>query len=236
MSNQVFDKYQETLVLSHKGRADDNSDQEEWDDQDFLDLLDETESSGYREQRMQELSQMMTDAKSNVDRSTVQTLTDEAELFDLTTTTAASSGLLKNKRQNKPNVVVHFFDPNFGTCKLMDQRLEELAARHFNTTTFVRIAAANAPFLSVKLKIQVLPCVVAYINGVEVKRLLGFGELGNDPTKLDGKVLEAVLLRSGVLSRMSLTGSSKTVNFAGPSQSKIRGSKITSNDSDDDWD
>lgn len=238
MSNEILEKYQDTLLSSRKSREDDsgsNSDKEEWDDQDFLDLLDDTDSSAYRAQRMQELSQMMAASNSNVERASVRTLNSEAELFEMTTTTAQNSGLLKAKRSQMPNIVVHFFDERFETCKLMDLRLSELAERHFNTTTFVRIAAKDAPFLTVKLDIHVLPCVIAYVNGKETKRLLGFAELGNVPTKLDRGVLEAVLLKSGVLSRISLP-SAKQVSFGDKQGSRIRGSRVTNHDDeDDDW-
>lgn len=42
---------------------------------------------------------------------------------------------------------------------------QKLAAKHFNTK-FLRVDVANVPFLVVKLEIKVLPCVIAFIDGV----------------------------------------------------------------------
>lgn len=249
-SNEILNQYQDNLIknnTSNLSNANDDSEKEDWDDQDFLDLLEEDDDSitKYREQRVQELSQQMKDSRDHVDRAQVQTLTSEAELFELTTTTGASAGYLKNqkgragsgKNANVPAVVVHFFHPEFQTCKLMDARLQELARRHFNTTRFVRISAADAPFLTARLNIQVLPCVIGYVNGVERKRLLGFEELGNDPNKLDLQVLESALLQSGVLDRIATAGGKKNGGILGFQQtSSIRGAKKPSYDDDDDWD
>ncbi|KAJ3153912.1 hypothetical protein HDU89_008777 [Geranomyces variabilis] len=69
--------------------------------------------------------------------------------------------------------------------ELMDTHLEALARLH-PKTRFVRIDVENAPFLVEKLKVQVLPCVVPFIDGVSVDRLVGFelvGDADNVPTK-----------------------------------------------------
>lgn len=244
-----MDQYQDTLIKSNKTKNSDDDEDENWDDQDFLDLLEDDSFGGdkYREQRVQELAQQMKESRNHIERSTVRTLTSEAELFELTTSTAASNGLLKTnsssgtaKKSNVPTVIVHFFHPDFPTCKLMDKRLQELASRHFHTALFVRIAASDCPFLATRLEIQILPCVIAYVNGVERKRLLGFGELGNEPTKLDVQVLEGVFVRSGVLQRVSGSSNGGGKSILGFQGSSIRGAKKASyendDDDDDDWD
>lgn len=59
----------------------------------------------------------------------------------------------------------------------------------------------NAPFLVTKLKIQVLPCVLAFINGVSVDRIVGFEGLGYTADTFTTKDLESRLLGSGVVLR-----------------------------------
>lgn len=59
----------------------------------------------------------------------------------------------------------------------------------------------NAPFLVTRLKIQVLPCVLVFINGVSVDRIVGFEGLGYTQDTFTTKDLEARLLGSGVLQR-----------------------------------
>lgn len=58
----------------------------------------------------------------------------------------------------------------------------------------------DAPFFSVKLGIKVLPCVVMFVNGVAVDRIVGFDGLG---TKDDfpTAALETILLKFGVITR-----------------------------------
>lgn len=63
----------------------------------------------------------------------------------------------------------------------------------------------NAPFLVTKLKIQVLPCVLAFIDGVSVDRIVGFEGLGYMPDNFTTQDLEARLLASGVVQRAKAT-------------------------------
>ena len=63
----------------------------------------------------------------------------------------------------------------------------------------------NAPFLVTKLKIQVLPCVLSFIDGVSVDRIVGFDGLGYTPDNFTTKDLEARLLASGVVKRAKAT-------------------------------
>lgn len=65
----------------------------------------------------------------------------------------------------------------------------------------------NAPFLVTKLKIQVLPCLIAFVDGVGVDRVVGFeglagsggGGLGVGVDDFRTKDLEARLLAAGGL-------------------------------------
>ncbi len=86
----------------------------------------------------------------------------------------------------------------------------------------------NAPFLVTKLKIQVLPCVLAFINGVSADRIVGFEGLGYSEDSFTTRDLEARLLRVGVLVRAKTTGDGKLLK---------KGRKEEKDDSDgDDWD
>lgn len=64
----------------------------------------------------------------------------------------------------------------------------------------------NAPFLVTRLKIQVLPCVLVFVNGVSVDRIVGFEGLGYTQDTFTTKDLEARLLGSGVLQRAKAVG------------------------------
>lgn len=81
----------------------------------------------------------------------------------------------------------------------------------------------NAPFLVTKLKIQVLPCVVAFVDGVSVDRIVGFEGLGFGEDDFKTKDLEGRLLAAGVLFR------AKTIK-------EDQSNGIQDDDDDDDWD
>jgi len=72
----------------------------------------------------------------------------------------------------------------------------------------------NAPFLVTKLKVQVLPCVLAFVNGVSVDRIVGFEGLGYTQDTFTTKDLEARLLNSGVIQRAKATGDAGGIRFA----------------------
>jgi thioredoxin-like negative regulator of GroEL len=86
----------------------------------------------------------------------------------------------------------------------------------------------NAPFLVTKLKVQVLPCVIAFVNGVTVDRIVGFEGLGYTQDTFTTKDLEARLLTSGVIQR------AKTTENAGVKFGVTK--KKEESDDDDDWD
>lgn len=63
----------------------------------------------------------------------------------------------------------------------------------------------NAPFLVTKLRVQVLPCVLAFVKGVSVDRIVGFEGLGYTQDTFTTKDLEERLLGSGVVQRAKTT-------------------------------
>jgi thioredoxin-like negative regulator of GroEL len=85
----------------------------------------------------------------------------------------------------------------------------------------------NAPFLVTKLKIQVLPCVLAFVDGVSVDRIVGFEGLGYTQDTFTTKDLEGRLLASGVVQRAKAQNDA-AIRFAAQKQEE--------SDDDDDWD
>lgn len=95
------------------------------------------------------------------------------------------------------HVVVHFYHPEFRRCGIMNGHLQTLAQKFFSTK-FFKIQVEQAPFLVEKLKIKVLPCVVLFIDGISVDRVIGFEELG-DRDDFPTINLERRLMKSGVI-------------------------------------
>lgn len=81
-----------------------------------------------------------------------------------------------------------------------------------------------------KLKVQVLPCVIAFVGGQGVDRIVGFEGLGYGTDKFTTNDLERRLLQCGVLVREKMTeGESATLRRAAAR-------KEDEYDDDDDWD
>ncbi|KAF2810934.1 thioredoxin-like protein [Mytilinidion resinicola] len=169
----------------------------------------------FRERRLQQLHEEFNRAKQlrSSEHGTYTEIKDEKTLMDITTSTKYC--------------VVHFFKPDFGRCAVMDGHLESLAPTHYETR-IVRINVDNAPFLITKLKIQVLPCVIAFVDGVGVDRVIGFEGLGRTPDTFTTRDLEARLIRAGVLVREKVQGVKKGT--------AVRRGKVAEEDSGDDWD
>lgn len=196
------------------------------DEDDLIKQLEEEEHDGaaldaFREQRLQQLHaeyQRAQTLRSAGDHGTYAEIKDEKALMDITTSSARLC-------------VVHFFKPDFHRCSVMDAHLEQLAGKHFDTR-FLRINVENASWLVARLKVQVLPCVIAFVDGVGVDRVIGFEGLSHQPDKFSTRDLEARLLKSGVLVRAKMLDSdSSTAGAARGTQTKQ-----TEEDDDDDWD
>ncbi|GAM82063.1 hypothetical protein ANO11243_000420 [Dothideomycetidae sp. 11243] len=173
--------------------------------------------AGFREQRLQQLHAEFTRAKAAraTGAGTYVEIKDEKAVLDLTTSVQ--------------RCVVHFMKPDFARCSVMDRKLEGLAERHFDTR-FASINVDNAPFLVAKLKIQVLPCVIAFVDGVAVDRIIGFEGLGARPDSFTAQDLEARLLRCNVLVRAKLSDDDDGRLGASRKQA------VQAEDDDDDWD
>ncbi|RDW89407.1 putative PLP1 [Coleophoma cylindrospora] len=187
------------------------------DDEDALiaSLEDSPALDAFREQRIQQLHSEFTRAKAQKSQGfgNYTEIKEEKALMDLTTEVKYA--------------VVHFAKDDFARCGVMDGHLETLASKHFDTR-FLKMNVENAPFLVTKLKIQVLPCVLAFVDGVSVDRIVGFEGLGYTQDTFTTKDLEGRLLASGVVLR------AKAVGDAGMQYSSKAAQKDDSDD--DDWD
>lgn len=94
-------------------------------------------------------------------------------------------------------VACHFFHKDFERCKIMDKHLKVLAPMYF-ATRFCKIHAPDTPFFVAKLQVQMLPCVIMFVNGVAVDRVVGFDELGKKDD-FDTEALERRMKSAGVL-------------------------------------
>eukprot|EP00455_Lapot_gusevi_P047072 TRINITY_DN6304_c0_g3_i1.p1 TRINITY_DN6304_c0_g3~~TRINITY_DN6304_c0_g3_i1.p1 ORF type:complete len:249 (-),score=62.33 TRINITY_DN6304_c0_g3_i1:26-772(-) len=94
-------------------------------------------------------------------------------------------------------VIAHFFLNTFERCKIMDKHLNLLAVKHMDTK-FFKIDVEKAPFFVQKLAVRVLPCVICFIDGVAVDRVVGFDEIGGQD-EFQTTLLERRIWQSGVI-------------------------------------
>ncbi|GMF04187.1 unnamed protein product [Ambrosiozyma monospora] len=135
-------------------------------------------------------------------------------------------------------VVVLFKNDCFQTSKMMEDAINTISKKHLTQSTrFVRINAVDAPFLTTRLDIRVLPCVVSYIGGKETGRIVGLEGLinGTDLKSFKVENLERLFLGQGLLDRKAFD---LNVDFSKTSENKsirtgLRGSSRTSYDDED---
>lgn len=96
-----------------------------------------------------------------------------------------------------PCVVAHFFHRDFDRCRIMDKHLSLLCKKFFDTR-FIKLSAPDSPFFVEKLQVRVLPCVVMFVGGVAVDRIVGFEPLGATDDFPTSQV-EKKLLKAGVV-------------------------------------
>jgi thiol-disulfide isomerase/thioredoxin len=151
--------------------------------------------SALREKRLEQLHSELSRArvlKEQPGHGVYTEIKDEKEVLDITTSTKLC--------------VVHFMKPDFARCRIMDEKLRVLAKWHFETR-FLAVDVGNAPWLVVKLGVQVLPCVICFVDGVGVDRVIGFEGIGTQEVMghtITTRDLEERLLRSGVLVRAKM--------------------------------
>jgi hypothetical protein len=89
----------------------------------------------------------------------------------------------------------------------------------------------DAPFFTEKLKIQVLPCVILFLGGVAIDRIVGFEELGGKDDFREA-ALEQRLLTAGVVEAPQ-KGADDSGEEAEQLRIKLRHSVLKQRQSDD---
>lgn len=93
------------------------------------------------------------------------------------------------------------------------------------------INVENAPFLVTKLRVQVLPCVICFIDGIGTDRILGFEGVGYNTEDITLRDLEDRLLSSNVLVRAKMIDQDEYAR-----QGRGNRTAKPESDDDDDWD
>lgn len=137
--------------------------------------------------------------------------------------------------------LVHFYHKDFERCKVIDHHLKVLSTKHLDCK-FLKINAEKSLFFNDKLKVQVLPTVITFRDGIAQndERIVGFDGLcdhlppGQEDT-FTTQVVERKLAEIGVLrleeevEELEHERKNKTSIFAGSKSKQIAG------DDDDLW-
>ena len=177
-----------------------------------------------REARIQQLSDALKRSKAlkSEGYGAYTQFKDEKALMETTTTTE--------------KCIVHFFKPDFNRCRIMDEHLTALAPVHLQTR-FLKINVEHAPFLVTKLNVRVLPCVIAFVDGVGVDRIVGFEGLGYSEDTFKTKDLEVRLIGAGVLEKEGVLGIQRLNGGIEEARSRNGNKNVgKEDDDDDDWD
>jgi hypothetical protein len=91
-------------------------------------------------------------------------------------------------------IFVHFFISDSSVSKTLDMHMQSLARMHSNST-FVRIDAKIAPFVTSKLQISIdQPAVIAMKNGSVVNRISDFSSADCEELKIWASTIELLRL------------------------------------------
>jgi len=87
---------------------------------------------------------------------------------------------------------------------IMDGHLKTLSRKHVHTR-FIRVFVENVPWLVTRLELQVLPCLMVFMNGIVKDKLVGFEEVVDQEGRPAGDsfqtgLLELRLAKTGVFS------------------------------------
>lgn len=152
--------------------------------QDDLDMDDDPELAAIKARRIAEIQRAFEAAQANRNRGHG----DYTEI--------GQDDFLKTTTKSK-YVVCAFFHKEFIRCKIVDKHVSLLCKAH-QETKFVKCDVEKFPFFVSKLKVKILPCVVLFVDGVAVDRVVGFEDFGNRDD-FTTKQFEKRIWESGVI-------------------------------------
>lgn len=123
--------------------------------------------------------------------------------------------------------VCHFFHKDFFTCKIIDKHLEKIAYDN-NDIIIFKIDVDCASFLVKKMKIQVLPTIVIFKDGVVTDMIIGFQDVGDGSENITASDLTRRLSQSGIFKNKAFVNKLEKHNYK-----NLHNNYYNNSDSDD---
>jgi thioredoxin 1 len=76
--------------------------------------------------------------------------------------------------QSTQPVLVDFWAPWCGPCKMLGPIVEKVAAAHTGKAKFVKLNTDDNPTLAGKYQVSGIPCLILFKNGQPVDRIVGY--------------------------------------------------------------
>ena len=87
-------------------------------------------------------------------------------------------------------VVVDFWAPWCGPCRMIAPVIEQLADEYKGRVTFAKMNTDENPDTPSKLGIRGIPTLILYVDGAEAERLVGFAPKAKLQSKIDAVLVE----------------------------------------------
>lgn len=186
-----------------------------------LENLDINDLEKLRENRMKELKKCQEQKQNwlSLGHGEYSELHDEKEFFEVS--------------KKSENIVCLFYKDDSPRSKIVDHHLKILAKRHIEAR-FCKLNVERCPFLTVRLRIKIIPTIALIVNSKTKDYIVGFTDLGNCDD-FSTETLEYRISLSGVIVHngdLPTEGGKKAWMSRVSKPKTIKGR--TSDDSDDD--